>query len=151
MLSRVHIHRYLGKSELTFPSFGATIDEIEDLQQVSAYEEDEVSNIQSTSIIGVNILETTYICVNCKKPLSPTSTIAHCDHCATNQKLRNPKVSAKLFVEDQTGRQFTLRAHTQFLCDITRGSPITVEELLNATPFNVAYNKYHVVTNISRE
>ena len=57
LLSRVHVHRFYGKSELSFPFFGATIEEIED-QQVSTYEEDEEGNIDSATIIGVNILPT---------------------------------------------------------------------------------------------
>ena len=129
------------------------IEEIEDLENVSTYTEDRVNNLQSVSIIGVTTLETTFICINCKKtlPCDPSETTTNCENCETKQKLRSHKTSAKVFIEDSTGHQHALRAYTEILSHIVHGSPITPEALLDAPPFNVAYNEYHVITDVSHE
>ena len=65
-LHRVQIHHYLGRSEPTFPLFGASIEEIDDLLEVSTFEDDGLTDLNSVTIIGVSKLETTFICINRK-------------------------------------------------------------------------------------
>ena len=117
-LNRVQIHHYLGKTEQNFPRFGASAEEIDDLLKVSMVD----SNDDTTDLYSVNIiashktpdnihLETTFICINCRKslPCDPKSTITHCQQCGTKQKPPNNKTSAKLFIEGSSGEQYTLK------------------------------------------
>ena len=153
-LHRVQVHRYLGRTELTLPSFGATIEEIDNLEEIVVYEDDDqIINLKSVTIIGVNMFETSFNCVNCKKPMScnPNDTTTQCGTCDTKQRLRNPKISAKLFVEDAVGQHITLRAHTQVIMKIIDNSPIMSDTLLEAVPFNLTYNKYRTITSVSCE
>ena len=63
-LSRVQVHSYLGRSELTFPVFGAAIEERDMLENVLTYTDDQVYSLQSVSIMGVSAFETTFNCIN---------------------------------------------------------------------------------------
>ena len=116
--NRIQIHHYLGRTELTFPHFGASAEEIDDLLVVSTYDNDDVTDLHSVTIVAVNNLETTFICINCKKtlPCDLDKTITECQQCGTKQKLRNYKTSAKLFVEGMSAQQCTLKAHNEILC-----------------------------------
>ena len=150
-LNRFQIHQYRGKNELTFPLFGA---EIIDLVDVSLpFVENNVTNLHSVSIIGVNKLDTTFTCINCKTLHCDLSDIiTHCEHCGTKQKLRNHKISARLFLEDASAQSYQLRAHNEILFNIAPdSSTITAEVLLEAPPFDVAYDEFNGIIKVSRQ
>ena len=122
--------QYRGKNELTFLLFGASIEEIIDLVDVSPFVENDVTNLHSVSIIGVNKLDTTFTCINCKTlPCDPSDIITHCQHCGTKQKLRNHKISARLFVEDASAQSYQLRAHNEIPFNIAPDSSTIMAEV----------------------
>ena len=152
--NRIQIYHYLGRTELTFPRFGASAEEIDDLLVVSTYDNDDVTDLHSVTIVAVNNLETTFICINCKKtlPCDLDKTITECQQCGTKQKLRNYKTSAKLFVEDMSAQQYTLKAHNEILANIVPNcSKITSELLLDAPSFDTTFDKFHIITNVTRQ
>ena len=153
-LNRIQVHHYLGKSELIFPRFGASAKEIEDLLEVSPYDGDsDDKNANSATIIGVSNLEKVYNCINCKKsmPCTTDTKIVECQHCQTKQRLKTFRTSAKIFIEDECGQQYTLKAHHEMLSNIIPNSgTITPELLLEAPPFNVTFDNYYTVTSVSR-
>ena len=96
-LNRIQIHQYLGKTELTFPRFSASV-EVDDLPELCSYDDNDSTNASSVTIIGVSNLETTYPCIDCKKNIqcTPETSITKCDHCQSKQRLRSYKTSAIL-------------------------------------------------------
>lgn len=80
-LNRIQVHHYLGKTELTFPRFGASAEEIDSLLEVSTFVDNDTTDLHS--VIGVTNLETTFICINCRKtfPCDPNDTVTHCQLC----------------------------------------------------------------------
>ena len=53
-LNHVQIHHYLGKTELNFPRFGASAEEIDDLLEVSMLDNnDDTADLHSVTIIAV--------------------------------------------------------------------------------------------------
>ena len=146
-VNRIQVHKYLGKPELTFPRFGASAEEIEDLLEVCSYNGNSGSTAaNSVTVIGVSNLETSYNCINCKKSIPSTSEtrIAECKHCLTTQRVKTYKLSAKLFVEDDSGEQYTLKVHHDVLSNIVPDDDvITPELLLQAPPINVTFDDYN--------
>ena len=70
-LNRIQIHHYLGKTELNFPLFGASAEEIDDLLEVSMlHNNDDTTDFHSVTIIAVTKLETTFTSINCRKKLA---------------------------------------------------------------------------------
>ena len=142
---------------MTYPRFGASAEEIDDLSiDVSTYDTDDLTHINSVTIIGVANLETTYNCVNCRKNIScdPETKICRCDSCGTKQKLRNCKLSARLFVQDSSGQQQNLKAHGETLANIINTpivTKITEEDLLECAQFDVTYDRYSTIVSISRQ
>ena len=139
-LNRVQVHKFLGKYELTFPRFGDIhLDEItgSDVQHVTA-----------ATIVGVGQIEATLSCINCKKTILSNSlhmrVIIECNFCATKQKIRTTKSTAKLYVEDSTGNLFTLRAYQDILVDIAKSVEITADKLLQSEPQLQSVPCYHL-------
>ena len=145
-LNRIQIHHYLGKTELNFPPFGASAEEIDDLLEVSMlHNNDDTTDLHSVTIIAVTKLETTFTCINCRKnlPCDPNNTITHCQQWGTKQKTRNNKTSAKLFIEDSGGEQYTLKAHNEMLVNVVPSCDnITQKLLLDAPSFNITFDKF---------
>ena len=156
-LNRVQVHQFLGKYELNFPLFGASIEEIDDLPDVSPFEPstETLTTIEHVSIVGVSKLELSFSCISCKNLLvSQPSELVECQHCETKQKLRNPKISTKLFIVDGNEQQYSLRAHNDSLLQITGHTEtnlINIDDLFSSPPFDVTFDQYHVITNISRK
>lgn len=85
---------YLGKYQLSYPKSGASIEPINDIEEVddtplSNDEEDE--SLVGVSITGVQLLELEklYSCINCKRNVEPgqSANIGICTNCDTMQKL----------------------------------------------------------------
>ena len=149
--NRLVVKCFLGKTHLSMPPTGATIEEIDDLENViqtasSLNDDNDEEYLQNVSVTGIQHLESVYTCINCKKAIHPTTeTVAVCDICKTTQKMGNHRLTAKLFIENQCAR-VTLRAYHDSLTAITQRDDVKCEDLLFAAPFNVTYNKYHVIT-----
>ena len=71
-LNRVQLHQYCGNWEVTYPRFGASFEEIQDLQDVhllafnDQQEEEEDTFLERCSIVEVKELDLVYTCINCK-------------------------------------------------------------------------------------
>ena len=151
-LNRIQVHHYLGKTDITFPRFGATAEKINDiiLNQLLTLpdNDDDDTYLVCVSVIGVTQLELTFSCVSCKRILTCQShtTITQCIECNTKQKPHHPRMPAKLFMENQDGEQYTLKAHTDALAaTVSQG-----KNLIDAALFNCVFNKYHVIKTLSR-
>ena len=90
--------------------------------------------------------------MNCNKTVHPISgNIGECSSCQTNQKLKNPKQTAKLIVETAT-KKYMLRAYNYALHAITNimsTKEVSAEDLLFAPPFDCTCNKFNVISSIS--
>lgn len=71
-LNRIQVHTFLATKQLTFPSFGASIQQINALPNIDfqppSVEED--TQLFNASIVVINRLETVTSCIHCKKPLN---------------------------------------------------------------------------------
>ena len=122
-LSRVQVHEFSGRRELSLPSFGATINPIEDLQDICRVhsEEDNTKPLVNAFIVAVNQLESVFSCVHCKKNIAVSDeTIVTCDTCGTAQRLRaSSKVTARLYIQNPSGKTYSLRDYNDVLASIT--------------------------------
>lgn len=152
-LNRIKVHHYCGNYEVTFPKFGASYEEIEDLEYVDTLvSRNDQPEDQRCTIVGVN-LETIFMCISCKHSIPDLHTgpnpIHMCESCDTTQKLRNPRTSARLYIEDENGKILPLRAYSDTLSQLARSATITTDNLLDKPPFGLSYNKYCVITSIT--
>ena len=110
--------------------------------------------VQAVSVIGVNQLLQIHSCMFYKR-----GTIEHIDgntetctnNCNTTQVLKKKvKTTAKLFLATQNETHITVRAYDKALKQIAQCDQVTVTSLLNAPQFDVRFNDFHVVTNVTR-
>ena len=154
-MNRLVVRSFLGKNHLSMPPSGASIEEINDLENViattsSITEGEHDEYLTNVTISGVQQLESLHICINCKKEIHPASdTVTTCAHCETTQREGNCRQTAKLFIKTEHTR-ITVRAYHEALTSITQKDEVDCENLLFAPPFDMAYNKYHVITKVSR-
>ena len=66
-----------------------------------------------------------------------------------NSTAQKKKFSAKLFLETPTETHISVRAYDEALKQITQYEEVTIINLLNAPSFDVEFNNYHVVTNVT--
>ena len=156
LFNRVIIKCFLGKSHLSMPPSGATAEEINNLENVvatsaSITDNEDDEHLTNVTVTGVQQLESVHTCISCKREDTPTSdTVTTCTHCETTQIKGNCKHTAKLFIKNDSSR-VTVRAYQEALTSITvKDDEVTCEDLLYAQPFDMQYNKYHVITKISR-
>ena len=155
--NRVIVRTYRGKRQLSFPPSGASVEEIEDFNEVvdDSYDLDHDNLVEGAKVIGVSELGRIYICVQCKKGTvqrSPENAkIGCCQQCNTIQCLSLEKQTCKLLVEAR-GEHVSVRAYGEMMKAIvnTESEDISCEDLLSAPLFDFKYNDYHVVTSISR-
>ena len=151
-MNRLVVRSFLRKTYLSMPPSGATIEDLQDVIHTSApiMEDEDDECLANVTITGVQQLESLHTCINCKKEINPASdTVTTCGHCETTQRMGNCRQTAKLFIENQSTR-VTLRAYHDALTSITLKDQINCEDLLYAHPFDVAFNRYHVITKVSR-
>lgn len=156
-LNRVIVRIFMGKHHLSIPPSGSSIDEISDVEDLSIdtdSSEEEEESVVAATIVGVQQLERNFHCMNCKKIVDPSNdTVGICSSCNTTQLLCNSKLSSKLFVKAlDNDTPIALKAYSGTLQAITGKNPdkVTSEDLLFAPQFNLTYNKFHVITCISR-
>ena len=151
-MRKLVVRSYLQKNYLSVPSTGSTIEETDYLENVIAEPEsssDDDEFLAAVTVAGVQQLEAIYTCINCKKgiPAALNETMATCDNCKTMQKMSTKRQTAKLF-NDNSQQHIALRAHDDFLKAIAQtDGQINSEDLLFAPPFDIKYNKYHVITH----
>ena len=90
-LNRVLVRIFMGKHHLSIPTAGSTIEEISDVENTAIDtdgSEDEEEILESVTIVGVQNLQTVFMCMNCKKHVTPTGEhTGSCDSCNTMQML----------------------------------------------------------------
>lgn len=82
-----------------YPSFGASFEEIQDLEDVDLLglddeqEEEEYTFLERCNIVGVKELDNVYACISCKQAIKAetTDTNATCNNCNTRQLLKQAK------------------------------------------------------------
>ena len=67
------------------------------------------------------------------------------------QKKGIPRFSAKLFITNSLSERISLKAYDEALKSIAQTDEIKCEDLLFAPPFDVKFNKYHVITHVARK
>ena len=150
-LNRVIIRRFLGQYHLSMPPSGATAEEIDDLENViatstSITKKEDHELMTNVTVAGVQ-LENLHTCVSCKAELTTSETVTTCTNCNATQIKGTCKQTAKLIISSASSR-VTVRAYKEALTAITLKDKVTSEDLLFAKPFNIEYNKYHVVTKV---
>ena len=151
-ISRVMVKIFMGQHNLSIPMTGSIIEEISDVENLeSDTDEDDDQHLCEVTVVGVQQLEFIYSCMNCKQHIEPTTNMAGvCNSCNTIQRLCNPKLNAKLFVQDKADI-ISLRAHGDIVRQIAnKDDNIKHEDLLFASPFDLTHNKFHVITSIKR-
>ena len=145
------MHSYLGKHQLTLPRSGASFDNISDLSDIDDHDssDNDEEQLLAATVIAVQQLDTLYTCINCKKSVKPGTkqNIGVCDGCGTMQKLSNPRITAKLFMQDKDQCRVTLRAYNETLKIIAQTDHVTSENLLLSPQLDVTYNKFHVTAS----
>lgn len=155
--NRLIVRTYRGNRQLSFPAFGASIEPINDIGEVAddSFDLDHDNLLEGAQVMGVTNLEFIYTCMQCKKgTVKPreNSNIGTCQQCQTTQKLNTKKQTCKVFVETLDQQHVSLRVYEDMLKAIckTNNSTVTCEDLLSAPLFDLKYNDYHVITNVSR-
>ena len=143
---------------MSFPS-AASVDDISDIEDAieptPSDDDTDEEHLQRATVSGIRQLETIHACISCNKNVRPiNSHMGECETCNTTQKLSCMKQAAKLIVESGTNT-FTLRAHDEALKIITNAQTsekeISAQDLLYAPEFNCTFNKFNILTNISRQ
>ena len=89
---RLAVRIYMGKKQLSVPSSGVTIDEIEDIPNVSKPEpsSDDEETCTAVTIAGIQQLEANTACINCKKLIPATSeSVCVCNTILTTDTQQN--------------------------------------------------------------
>ena len=155
-LNKLEVRSYQGKQYLSFPSTASQddISDIEDSIDIFTSEEDDDDLIEEVTVCGIKALTTVYVCINCNRSIQPVNEhMADCSACNTIQRLSSPKQTAKLLVVSGSTR-ISLRAYDKALREITdtqtSQKEISAQDLLYASQFDCTYNKYNIITNVSR-
>ena len=152
---------FCGEYTFSYPKFGASISQIEDIGEVM---EDLVDQsepfLEGVTIVGVKDLFSFKTCLLCKHKIALTPNIhiddvITCKECNTAQRYTNTsqKMMAKLLLTDPSVTPITLVApwgYAEEYSPTATTDDITPEALLKVKPFNVTYSSFHVITNISR-
>lgn len=94
-LSRLIVRSYKGTTYLSFPSNGATINEVNDIGDGLDHESSADEENEAVTIVAVTNLQVQHTCLVCKatiKPASADSILASCDKCMTTQRLKQGKL-----------------------------------------------------------
>ena len=105
------------------------------------------------TVSGVKELDTFYGCLSCGKAIMPLppheKQIGVCEQCKITQKL-SPKQTAKLTVECGTTK-VTLKAFDEIIKNIAQSdTKVSEPDLLLAPSFDLSYNKFNIITKVSR-
>lgn len=152
--NRVQVHKFNGKTTLSLPNFGASIDEISDIGYTVNNEEsgDNLSTLDGVTIQAGNQCEEIFPCTHCKKTTAESGEISTCTYCSTTQRVSPDSTvyTAHLYLCDAGGTLYTLRAYTEVLSNIVSGNTISPCALLEATPFSLTYNNFSIIKSVSR-
>lgn len=154
--NRLETCTYKGKVYLSFPSI-VSFDKIEPIVGLSTTEppssSDEEEDMTCATVSGVKELDTFYGCLSCGKAIMPLppheKQIGVCEQCKITQKL-SPKQTAKLTVECGTTK-VTLKAFDEIIKNIAQSdTKVSEPDLLLAPSFDLSYNKFNIITKVSR-
>lgn len=147
----------MGRVYLSFPS-AIDIDKIEPLTELctnntaSSFSSDDEEDLTSVSVIGLKDLETFYGCISCSNAITPTDQYTGiCDKCNITQKLISQQ-TARLIIKSGEAK-ITLKAFDKIIKIIAQSdtSEVSAQELLFAPAFDCSFDKFHVITRVSRK
>ena len=155
--NRLVVRTFRGKTTVSLPASGASVEPIDDIGDVVDNEESDIDDDQQllgAKVIGVYQLESMDTCMHCKKGKvvkKAQQKFGTCENCATVQMPKQTKLTAKLFLEgSDITTHVNVRAYQDMLQAITDKQKITCENLISAPPFDATYNEYHVLTGVTR-
>ena len=158
--NRLLVRKYRSKYQLSYPASGASVETIDDLDDVisDSHELDHDNILVSAQTLGVSQLELICTRIQCKRETvqksSEKGNVGSCQQCGTTQRLCNEKQTCKLFLEggEAGNEHVSVRAYSDALKAIAGidSDRITCEDLLSSGSFDLQYNDYHVITSISR-
>ncbi len=157
-ITKLNVRIFQGDYTLSLPSSGSTTTDIKDIGDVvQALSDPMEPSMQGVSIIAVKELTHFKTCLSCKSKITVTDDdsdlFATCEKCNTTQRSnKSPtKIIAKLLIEGPDVSIITLVAYEDMLNHITvDDDQLTIENLLRASPFDVTYNGFHVITSVCR-
>ena len=151
LLNKLTVRSYMDNNHLAFSSSGASAEEVdnfEDVIKLPEYPLEKDEECTAVTIVGVQQLEQNAACINCKKNIP--DSISTCPNCQTTQRVTNTRYTAKLFITTDNGK-IALRAYDEAIkVIVSKDDKIQKEDLILAPPFNIKFNKYHVITQITR-
>ena len=149
--NRVLVHKFNGKTTLSLPSCGASIEEIPDLGDTvdNDNQEENLTHLTGVTIQAVNQCEEIFPCFHCKKNTTKSGQISTCAYCLTTQRVSSSVYTARLYVRDINGMLYTLRAYTEVLSTIVPSDTISPSALLNARPFSLSFDNFSVIKSIA--
>ena len=108
----------------------------------------------SVSIVAVKELTHFKTCLSCKAKITITdeADLVTCHKCSTTQKSnKSPtKIIAKLLIEGPNVNIITLVGYEDILNQVTMDKQLSAQTLLEASPFDVTYKDFHVITSVCR-
>lgn len=149
--NRVLVHKFNGKTTLSLPTFGASIDEIPDIGQTvnDENQQEHLTDLIGVTIQAVNQCEEIFSCFHCKKNTAKSGDISTCTYCLTTQRVSSSVYTARLYVRDINGMLYTLRAYTEALSSIVPSNTISPSALLNARPFSLSFDNFSVIKSVT--
>lgn len=144
----------MGRVYLSFPSV-ISVERIEPLTELCSNNpscSDDEEDLTPVSIIGLKDLQTFYGCINCNNAITPADEYTEvCDNCKITQKL-TPKQTARLIVKPGKTK-ITLKAFDKMIKVIAKSdsTDVSAQELLFAPPFDFTFNKFNIITKVSRK
>ena len=156
-LNRFVVRIFMGRKYLSWPPNGASTYAIDDIGDVdeTLLDGETTETLVAAKVVGVYDMEKYYACIFCKKGnvnVNAGETVGKCDNCKAFQAISkdNEKITRKLFLECN-GEKVSVRVNGEMLDKISEGKGSDASALLFASPFDVKYNEFRVVTGISRE
>ena len=157
-LNRVQIYHYLGKTELNFPHFGASAEEIDDLLEVSmSHNNDDTTDLHSVTISSQSQNSRQHSPALIAGKTCPATQTTPLLTANNGERNKNPATikhqpNSLLRTVVATGEQYTLKAHNEMLANIVPScNNITQELLLDAPSFNITFYKFHIITNVTHQ
>ena len=122
--------------------FGSSFELIHEIATTTDCILEEDAILSHAVVIVVYQLEELFICLHCKKTSSTMNkSVATCSFSNTTQKINKTQVSARLYLEDENGQTYLLKANSNILAQIVLEETVSSVTLLAATVFSLTFDK----------
>lgn len=162
-MKRLHVRTFKETYYLSLPATGAIITKTDDIADIpedftTASHDPVLMNVQ---ICGIKEFEVFKQCLACDGSLANEpndDSLLRCQKCQVQLKAScctKVKLMAKILVlltEGEANTVITLTGYGDILQDIAGpGEQVTRQQLFQAKPFNLTYNNYNIITNVTRD